>query len=91
MFLSLENSFPWSKEYVPWCVLCVLCAVCCSRVSPEDIQQCEDRFNKSKMVHSIMRHVAETTGENLEVRQQHQLGRGQQQAYLRQRPQQQQE
>eukprot|EP00879_Flechtneria_rotunda_P004059 GHRR01004302.1.p1 GENE.GHRR01004302.1~~GHRR01004302.1.p1 ORF type:complete len:333 (+),score=107.64 GHRR01004302.1:645-1643(+) len=36
------------------------------RVSPEDIQQCEDRFNKSKMVHSIMRHVAETTGENLE-------------------------
>jgi translation initiation factor 2 alpha subunit (eIF-2alpha) len=37
-------------------------------VSPEDIQQCEDRFNKSKMVHSIMRHVAETTGENLEVR-----------------------
>jgi len=38
-----------------------------SRVSPEDIQHCEDRFNKSKMVHSIMRHVAETTGENLEV------------------------
>ncbi|KAF8065555.1 eukaryotic translation initiation factor 2 subunit alpha [Scenedesmus sp. PABB004] len=36
------------------------------RVSPEDIQQCDDRFNKSKMVHSIMRHVAETTGENLE-------------------------
>lgn len=36
-------------------------------MSPEDIQQCEDRFNKSKMVHSIMRHVAETTGENLEV------------------------
>jgi translation initiation factor 2 subunit 1 len=37
-------------------------------VSPEDISGCEDRFNKSKMVHSIMRHVAETTGENLEVR-----------------------
>lgn len=36
------------------------------RVSPEDIQRCEDRFNKSKMVHSIMRHVAETTGQNLE-------------------------
>eukprot|EP00878_Enallax_costatus_P014321 GHUV01014979.1.p1 GENE.GHUV01014979.1~~GHUV01014979.1.p1 ORF type:complete len:301 (+),score=81.16 GHUV01014979.1:486-1388(+) len=36
------------------------------RVSPEDISACEDRFNKSKMVHSIMRHVAETTGENLE-------------------------
>jgi hypothetical protein len=40
----------------------------CRRVSPEDIQKCDDRFNKSKMVHSIMRHVAETTGESLEVR-----------------------
>jgi hypothetical protein len=52
-------------------VLCyaVLWCVGCSRVSPEDISGCEDRFNKSKMVHSIMRHVAETTGENLDVRQ----------------------
>ncbi len=38
------------------------------RVNPEDIQKCEDRFNKSKMVHSIMRHVAETTHMDLEVR-----------------------
>uniref|UniRef100_A0A5B7BJJ4 Putative eukaryotic translation initiation factor 2 subunit alpha-like n=1 Tax=Davidia involucrata TaxID=16924 RepID=A0A5B7BJJ4_DAVIN len=30
------------------------------RVSEEDIQVCEDRYNKSKLVHSIMRHVAET-------------------------------
>lgn len=29
-------------------------------------QKCEDRFAKSKLVHSIMRHVAETTGCNLE-------------------------
>ncbi|KAL4857292.1 Eukaryotic translation initiation factor 2 subunit alpha [Chlorella vulgaris] len=36
------------------------------RVSPEDLQKCEERFAKSKMVHSIMRHVAETTGQNLE-------------------------
>ncbi|KAL4441270.1 hypothetical protein ABPG77_011507 [Micractinium sp. CCAP 211/92] len=36
------------------------------RVSPEDLAKCEDRFAKSKMVHSIMRHVAETTGCNLE-------------------------
>ncbi|EFN54994.1 hypothetical protein CHLNCDRAFT_134805 [Chlorella variabilis] len=36
------------------------------RVSPEDLAKCEDRFAKSKMVHSIMRHVAETTGHNLE-------------------------
>ncbi|KAF2144574.1 uncharacterized protein K452DRAFT_266523 [Aplosporella prunicola CBS 121167] len=28
------------------------------RVSPEDIVKCEERYNKSKMVHSIMRHVA---------------------------------
>mmetsp|Transcript_42379 Transcript_42379/g.70749 ORF Transcript_42379/g.70749 Transcript_42379/m.70749 type:complete len:278 (-) Transcript_42379:694-1527(-) len=31
------------------------------RVSPEDIARCEEKYNKSKMVHSIMRHVAETT------------------------------
>lgn len=36
------------------------------RVGAEDIQACEERFNRSKMVHSIMRHVAETTGQNLE-------------------------
>eukprot|EP00898_Chlorokybus_atmophyticus_P002531 jgi/Chlat1/3279/Chrsp22S03533 len=36
------------------------------RVSPEDIQQCEERYNKSKMVHSIMRHVAETLDQDLE-------------------------
>ena len=29
------------------------------RVSPEDIIKCEERYNKSKMVHSILRHVAE--------------------------------
>jgi len=29
------------------------------RVSPEDIIKCEERFNKSKMVHSILRHVAD--------------------------------
>lgn len=36
------------------------------RVSPEDIAACEDRFNKSKMVHSIMRHVADLTGQPVE-------------------------
>lgn len=29
------------------------------RVSPEDIAKCEDRYNKSKSVHSIMRNVAD--------------------------------
>ena len=37
------------------------------RVSEEDIQACEERYNKSKLVHSIMRHVAETMGNDLEV------------------------
>ncbi|EFJ47808.1 eukaryotic translation initiation factor 2 alpha [Volvox carteri f. nagariensis] len=37
------------------------------RVSPEDVQKCEERYNKSKLVHSIMRHVAETTGQDLEA------------------------
>ena len=36
------------------------------RVSPEDIVKCEERYNKSKMVHSIMRHVAEKTEVPLE-------------------------
>ncbi|EOD52772.1 putative eukaryotic translation initiation factor 2 subunit alpha [Neofusicoccum parvum] len=36
------------------------------RVSPEDIIKCEERYNKSKMVHSIMRHVAEKTRTPLE-------------------------
>ncbi len=30
------------------------------RVSPEDIVRCEEKYNKSKSVHSIMRHVSET-------------------------------
>lgn len=30
------------------------------RVSPEDIQKCEEKYNKSKAVHSIIRHVSET-------------------------------
>ncbi|KAI5073762.1 hypothetical protein GOP47_0011775 [Adiantum capillus-veneris] len=36
------------------------------RVSEEDIQGCEERYNKSKMVHSIMRHVADTVDADLE-------------------------
>lgn len=30
------------------------------------LQAAEEKYNKSKMVHSIMRHVAETTGQDLE-------------------------
>ncbi|XP_039009953.1 eukaryotic translation initiation factor 2 subunit alpha homolog [Hibiscus syriacus] len=37
------------------------------RVSEEDIQACEERYNKSKLGHSIMRHVAETLDIDLEV------------------------
>ncbi|KAA6414138.1 MAG: eukaryotic translation initiation factor 2 subunit alpha [Lasallia pustulata] len=37
------------------------------RVSPEDIVKCEERFNKSKMVASIMRHVAEKTNTPMET------------------------
>lgn len=36
------------------------------RVSPEDVIKCEERYNKSKAVHSIMRHVAEATQTPLE-------------------------
>lgn len=37
------------------------------RVSEEEAAACEERYNKSKMVHSIMRHVAETENVDLEV------------------------
>ena len=30
------------------------------RVSPEDVQKCDERFQRSKAVHSIVRHVSET-------------------------------
>eukprot|EP00271_Cylindrocystis_brebissonii_P010500 TRINITY_DN266_c0_g1_i1.p1 TRINITY_DN266_c0_g1~~TRINITY_DN266_c0_g1_i1.p1 ORF type:complete len:341 (+),score=83.75 TRINITY_DN266_c0_g1_i1:247-1269(+) len=36
------------------------------RVSEEDVAGCEERYNKSKMVHSIMRHVAGTMEVDLE-------------------------
>ncbi|WBW71225.1 translation initiation factor eIF2 alpha subunit [Schizosaccharomyces osmophilus] len=37
------------------------------RVSPEDVIKCEERFNKSKAVHSIMRHIAEKHNVPLET------------------------
>ena len=37
------------------------------RVSAEDIVKCEERFNKGKMVASIMRHVAEKTRTPMEI------------------------
>mmetsp|Transcript_2059 Transcript_2059/g.3639 ORF Transcript_2059/g.3639 Transcript_2059/m.3639 type:complete len:304 (-) Transcript_2059:61-972(-) len=37
-----------------------------SRVTPEDIVRMEDKWNKARTVHSIMRHVAETVGVDLE-------------------------
>lgn len=36
------------------------------RVAREDIIKCEERYSKGKAVNSIMRHLAETTGSNLE-------------------------
>ncbi|GJQ08263.1 hypothetical protein GpartN1_g54.t1 [Galdieria partita] len=36
------------------------------RVTPEDLQRMEEKWNKSRAVHSIMRHVAETVEVDLE-------------------------
>ena len=36
------------------------------RVAPEDVVKCEDRYNKAKAVHSVLRHVAATFNKNLE-------------------------
>jgi translation initiation factor 2 subunit 1 len=37
------------------------------RVDPEDVVKCEDRYNKAKAVHSVMRHLAQTHKLNLEA------------------------
>lgn len=36
------------------------------RVSPEDVAKCEDRYNKAKAVHSVLRHVADLQNKTLE-------------------------
>lgn len=36
------------------------------RVSPEDVQGCEERFNKAKAVHGVLRHLAERRKYHLE-------------------------
>jgi translation initiation factor 2 subunit 1 len=37
------------------------------RVAPEDVAKCEDRYNKAKAVHSVLRHVADQHGMSLET------------------------
>lgn len=53
----------WRKVLIRVCSLLKIGYIDLSkrRVSAEDVVKCEDRFQKSKMVHSIMRHVAEKT------------------------------
>lgn len=70
-FCCLKNSFAQVGRQEPVMVLRVdkekgYIDLSKRRVSPEDLALCEDRFNKSKMIHSIMRHVAETTGNDVE-------------------------
>jgi len=36
------------------------------RVTEEDVMKCEQRYNKAKAVHSIMRHISDTTHQELE-------------------------
>merc|ERR1712050_344672 len=37
------------------------------RVSPEDVQKCDERFQRSKAVHSILRHVSEVQHIDMEA------------------------
>jgi translation initiation factor 2 subunit 1 len=37
------------------------------RVSPEEILKCEEKYNKSKAVHGIVRHVAEKMNMDMET------------------------
>ena len=41
------------------------------RVSPEDVQKCDERFQRSKAVHSIVRHVSEVMRMDMEQVYQH--------------------
>lgn len=36
------------------------------RVAPEDVARCEDRYNKAKAVHSVLRHAADQQNKTLE-------------------------
>lgn len=36
------------------------------RVDPEDVVKCEERYNKAKAVHSVLRHAAEVHQKKLE-------------------------
>lgn len=36
------------------------------RVDPEDVVKCEERYNKAKAVHSVLRHVADVKGLRLD-------------------------
>lgn len=36
------------------------------RASQEEVAKCEEKYNKSKQVHSVMRHVAEKHGIDME-------------------------
>merc|ERR1711998_433423 len=35
------------------------------RVDPEDVGRCEDRYNKAKQVHSVLRHIASSYNKTL--------------------------
>ena len=37
------------------------------RVDPDDVVKCEERFNKAKAVHSVLRYVAEKYNTKLET------------------------
>ena len=49
----LPSSFPPSSGYID---------LSKRRVSPDDVIKCEERYNKAKAVHSVLRHVADQHG-----------------------------
>jgi len=53
----LPPSLPFSSGYID---------LSKRRVSPDDVIKCEERYNKAKAVHSVLRHVADQHGLYLE-------------------------
>lgn len=63
---SCTARVPGAADSVLWLTRAGYIDLSKRRVSAEDVVKCEERYNKSKAVHSIMRHVAEKTETDLE-------------------------
>ena len=61
LFINLQNFYNfYAYDYEGYIDLSK------KNVEPEDIVKCEERYNKAKAVHSVLRYAAEQSGQTLE-------------------------